>query len=139
MTEDDFRDVLLAFEGVEEGAHMGHPDFRLQGRIFASLMADGVRANVKLAPEEQAAFVEEAPRHVHAGRRRLGPPGLDDDPVACGEGVGRPRRLRPRVAGGRRRRHPASPRAAAAHRRQPVGRLRLTAFGMRHEASSVRH
>ena len=62
MTEDDFRDVLLALEGVEEGAHMGHPDFRLQGRIFASLMADGVRANVKLAPEEQAAFVDESPR-----------------------------------------------------------------------------
>ena len=62
MTEDDFREVLLSFEGVEEGAHMGHPDFRLQGRIFASLSGDAVRANVKLAPEEQAAFVEEAPR-----------------------------------------------------------------------------
>ena len=62
MTEDDFRDVLLALEGVEERAHMGHPDFRLQGRIFASLMADGVRANVKLTPDEQAAFMDEAPR-----------------------------------------------------------------------------
>ncbi|AMY07160.1 hypothetical protein LuPra_00327 [Luteitalea pratensis] len=61
MTADDFRDLLLDFEGVVEGAHMGHPDFRLQGRIFASLMADGLRANVKLAPEEQAAFVDEAP------------------------------------------------------------------------------
>ena len=29
MTEDGFRDVLLALEGVEEHAHMGHPDFRL--------------------------------------------------------------------------------------------------------------
>lgn len=61
MTEDGFREVLLALEGVEERAHMGHPDFRLQGRIFASLMADGVRANVKLAPDEQAAFVDESP------------------------------------------------------------------------------
>jgi hypothetical protein len=62
VTEDDFRAVLLDFEGVEERAHMGHPDFRLQGRIFASLMADGARANVKLAPAEQAALVAEAPR-----------------------------------------------------------------------------
>jgi hypothetical protein len=61
VTADDFRDLLLDLEGVVEGVHMGHPDFRLQGRIFASLMADGLRANVKLAPEEQAAFVDEAP------------------------------------------------------------------------------
>ena len=54
--------MLLELEGVEEGAHMGHPDFSLGGRIFASLMADGVRASVKLAPEEQSAFVEESPR-----------------------------------------------------------------------------
>ena len=62
MTDDQFRAVLLEFEGVEEGAHMGHPDFRLGGRIFASLMADGIRATVKLQPEEQGAFVEESPR-----------------------------------------------------------------------------
>ena len=61
MTEDDFREVLLAFEGVEERAHMGHPDFRCGGRIFASLMADGVRANVRLQPEEQSVFVGESP------------------------------------------------------------------------------
>jgi hypothetical protein len=62
VTEDDFRELLLGFEGVEERAPMGHPDFRLHGHIFASLMADGARANVRLAPEEQAAFMAESPR-----------------------------------------------------------------------------
>ena len=61
MTEEDFRTVLLALEGVEEGAHMGHPDFRLNGRIFASLMADGTRATLNLAPDEQAVLVQKAP------------------------------------------------------------------------------
>lgn len=61
MTEEDFRGLVLALEGVEEGAHMGHPDFRLRGRIFASLMADGARATLKLSPDEQAALVHDAP------------------------------------------------------------------------------
>jgi hypothetical protein len=61
VTDDDFRAVLLELEGVEEGAHMGHPDFRCGGRIFASLMADGVRANVRLQPEEQSVLVGESP------------------------------------------------------------------------------
>lgn len=61
MTDDEVRGVLLDLEGVEEGAHMGHPDFRLRGRVFASLTADGQRAAVKLSPEEQAVLMAEAP------------------------------------------------------------------------------
>jgi hypothetical protein len=63
MTADSFRAHALALEGVEERAHMGHPDFRVNGRIFATLQADGARGMVQLPPEEQAALIEQAP-HV---------------------------------------------------------------------------
>ena len=33
----DFRRLALALEGAEEGSHMGNPDFRVGGRIFATL------------------------------------------------------------------------------------------------------
>ena len=36
MTADDFRRITLALEGAVEKAHMGHPDFRVNGRIFAT-------------------------------------------------------------------------------------------------------
>lgn len=48
-----FTKWALAFDGVEPGAHMNHPDFRVFGRIFASLQEDGVRAMVRLAPAQQ--------------------------------------------------------------------------------------
>ena len=38
---DDFRRIALSFPGAEERAHMGHPDFRVGGRIFATLHAPG--------------------------------------------------------------------------------------------------
>jgi hypothetical protein len=37
MTDKDFRRMVLALDGAVEGAHMGHPDFRAHGRIFATL------------------------------------------------------------------------------------------------------
>ena len=57
MNADDFRRLALALPGAEEGAHMGHPDFRANGRIFASLHQGDATGMVKLAPEEQAEFV----------------------------------------------------------------------------------
>jgi hypothetical protein len=57
MTADDFRDFLLGLEGVVEGAHMGHPDFRANGRIFASLSGNEELGVVKLTPEEQKEFL----------------------------------------------------------------------------------
>lgn len=59
MTDDDFRDIALALDGATEGAHMGHPDFRANNRIFASLRADGTTGMVKLTPEQQAVFLAE--------------------------------------------------------------------------------
>jgi hypothetical protein len=62
MTDDDFRRVALEFDGAVEGAHMGHPDFRANNRIFASLRHDGATGMLKLTPEQQAVFLREHPR-----------------------------------------------------------------------------
>lgn len=62
MKPSDFRRIALSLEGVEEGSHMGAVDFRVGGRIFATLasQAQGY-GNLVLTPDEQAAFVEEMP------------------------------------------------------------------------------
>lgn len=61
MNAKDFRRIALAFEGAVEGAHMGHPDFRANGRIFATLH-DGLKTGmVKLTPEQQDRFVRAEP------------------------------------------------------------------------------
>jgi hypothetical protein len=62
MNTDDFRRVALSLEGAEEGSHMGAPDFRVGGRIFATLAsaAQGY-GNLMLTPEQQATFVQELP------------------------------------------------------------------------------
>ena len=62
MTAADFRRIALSFEGAEEGSHMGSPDFRVGGRIFATLAsAKQGYGNLMLTPEQQTAFVEELP------------------------------------------------------------------------------
>ena len=61
MTGDGFRALALSLEGAEERAHMGHPDFRVNGRIFASLQADERRATVMITPDEQASLLDQAP------------------------------------------------------------------------------
>ena len=62
MTTDDFRRIALSLEGAEEGAHMGSADFRVGGRIFATLAsADHGYGNLMLTPEQQSMFVEELP------------------------------------------------------------------------------
>jgi hypothetical protein len=62
MTADGFRRIALSLEGAEGGSHMGHADFRVEGRIFATLAAaDKGYGNVMLTPEQQQAFVEELP------------------------------------------------------------------------------
>jgi hypothetical protein len=62
MDTNDFRRIALSLPGAEEGSHMGNADFRVGGRIFATLAAakQGF-GNLMLTPEQQAAFVEEAP------------------------------------------------------------------------------
>jgi len=62
MTVQDFRRLALKLPGAEESSHMSSPDFRVGGRIFATLasQAQGY-GNLALTPEQQAAFVEELP------------------------------------------------------------------------------
>ena len=58
----DFRRIALSLPGAEESSHMGQPDFRVRGRIFATLAsAHEGYGNLKLTPEQQAMFVEELP------------------------------------------------------------------------------
>jgi hypothetical protein len=62
MDAEDFRRIALNLEGAEESSHMGAPDFRVGGRIFATLASQGQGyGNLMLTPEQQAAFVEELP------------------------------------------------------------------------------
>jgi hypothetical protein len=58
-TDKEFRRIALALEGAIQSAHMGHPDFRVGGRIFATLHQDLQHAMVKLTPEQQERFVAE--------------------------------------------------------------------------------
>jgi hypothetical protein len=63
MTAADFRRMALRFPEATEGAHMNHPDFRVGGKIFATLGYPdmGVRM-VKLFPDQQQEFVRAEPK-----------------------------------------------------------------------------
>ena len=76
MTVNDFRQIALSFEGAAESSHMGVADFRVGGRIFATLasQAEGY-GNLQLTPEQQAEFVREAPEifiPIKGGWGRMG-------------------------------------------------------------------
>jgi hypothetical protein len=76
MTAADFRRIALSFEGAEQGSHMGAVDFRVGGRIFATLASvkEGY-GNLILTPELQAEFVADAPDvflPIHGGWGRMG-------------------------------------------------------------------
>ena len=59
---DNFRRIALSFPGAEEQAHMAHPDFRVGGKIFATLGApDADWGMVGLLPEQQALAMEAEP------------------------------------------------------------------------------
>ncbi len=62
MTVADFRRLALSLPGAEEGSHMGSADFRVGGRIFATLASENKGyGNLMLTPELQAEFVQEQP------------------------------------------------------------------------------
>ncbi len=76
MTVSDFRRIALSFDGAEESSHMGAADFRVDGRVFATLasVAEGY-GNLMLNLEQQAAFIDERPElfmPVHGGWGRMG-------------------------------------------------------------------
>lgn len=62
MTANQFRKLALSLEGAEERSHMGHPDFRANGRIFATLAyPDDTWGMVKLTPEQQRIYIASTP------------------------------------------------------------------------------
>ena len=62
MTPNGFRRIALGLEGAIEGAHHGHPDFRVGGRIFATLgYPDRRWGMVNLTPDQQRTWVRERP------------------------------------------------------------------------------
>ncbi len=64
MKSADFRKLALSLPEAVESSHMGHPDFRVNKKIFASLFTkdDVERGMVKLTPEQQRDFVKSDPR-----------------------------------------------------------------------------
>jgi hypothetical protein len=62
MTPKEFRRLALSLPETEERAHMEHPDFRVGGKIFATLgYPEGGFAMVKITPIEQEMFVKAQP------------------------------------------------------------------------------
>jgi hypothetical protein len=61
MTANEFRALALSFPETAEQAHMDHPDFRVGGKIFATLGPDAKWGIVKLKPDQQAALMRAEP------------------------------------------------------------------------------
>lgn len=61
MTAAKFRKLALSLPETSEAAHMNHPDFRVAGKIFATLGPDEVWGMVKLTADEQASFIRAEP------------------------------------------------------------------------------
>ena len=57
MTADEFREIALSFPETEERSHMNHPDFRVGGKIFATLGPDLTWGMAKLTPEQQQNYL----------------------------------------------------------------------------------
>jgi hypothetical protein len=57
MTPKQFRQLALALPEAVEQSHMGHPDFRVGGKIFASVGPDQTWAMIKLTADQQASFM----------------------------------------------------------------------------------
>jgi hypothetical protein len=76
MTAADFRRIALSFPEAEESSHMGAADFRVGGRIFATLASIKLGyGNLMLTPEIQAGFLADAPEvflPIQGGWGRMG-------------------------------------------------------------------
>ena len=77
MTAHDFRNLALSLPEAAEDCHMGHPDFRIRGKIFATLGANDLSGVVKLTPEEQGVFVRTESDVFEPVKGVLGTPQLD--------------------------------------------------------------
>jgi hypothetical protein len=57
-----FRKLAMSLPEAVEAAHMGHPDFRVGGKIFATLGPEATWGMVKLTPQQQAVLVQAEPK-----------------------------------------------------------------------------
>src|SRR5438552_6424725 len=74
MTRDDFRKLALSFPEAIQSAHMRHPDFRVGGKIFATLgYPNEDSAVVKLSRDEQTEFVQSNPEVFKPVKGAWGP------------------------------------------------------------------
>jgi hypothetical protein len=62
MRSSDFRRIVLELSDVVESSHMGHPDFRVGNRIFATLREADRFGMVVLTPAQQQRFVADYPK-----------------------------------------------------------------------------
>jgi hypothetical protein len=67
VTPDEFRRLALALPDAVEGEHMNHPDFRANGRIFATLLPGGERGMVRVSPLRQRELLRDHARAFAAG------------------------------------------------------------------------
>jgi hypothetical protein len=118
MTANDFRRVALGLTEAIEASHMGHPDFRVNGRIFATLHADDKHGMVKLPPDEQERFVREHPEVFQPENGAWGRQGCtrvqlrsaDEDTVGEAMTLAWQDALKKKAAGRSKTRRPAKPR-----------------------------
>jgi hypothetical protein len=62
VTVEDFRRLALELPEAVESSHHAHPDFRVRGKIFATIPdPDGEMGMVKLTPDQQKSFIRTAP------------------------------------------------------------------------------
>lgn len=62
MTAAEFRGLALSLPEATEASHMNHPDFRVRGKIFATLGPKEALGMVKLTPEQQGVFIRTEPK-----------------------------------------------------------------------------
>ena len=88
MTSDEFRATALSLPEAVEIGHMGHPDFRVRKKIFATLgYPDDAFGMVKLMPDQQALFVEKHPKIFSPSKGKWGLAGSTLVHLSCG-GIG---------------------------------------------------
>ncbi len=76
MTVAEFRRMALSFPETVQSSHMDHPDFRVAGKVFATLgYFDKGWGMIKLMPDQQEEFVEAAPKVFAPAKGKWGEKG----------------------------------------------------------------
>ena len=87
MTADDFREIALSLDAVVESSHMNHPDFRANGRIFATLHTNDTYGMVKLTPAEQRELMRKHPKMFEPSAGAWGRQGCTNVRLAAASGA----------------------------------------------------